>query len=133
MRTLKILCLVFCAMGVASAISGVSAVSFTPGRTDVASHDTAGSIVALSISAFFLLAWFGIHSRHVATWWLGWVVLFALLGDSLYSALSFGFGLPAQERWMVFTGALLIAALLFASGAWWWKRQRTYFDATPST
>ena len=120
-------------MGIGSAISGVSAVSFTPGHTDVAWHAWTGRIVALAISAFFLLAWFGIHRRHVATWWLGWVVLFALLGDFLYSSLSFGFGLPAQEHWMLFGGVILMVTLLFGYWAWWWKRHRAYFDATPST
>jgi hypothetical protein len=132
MPTLKIVCLVFCAMGVASAVSGVSAVSLTPGHTEIGRHDGTGRIVALGLAAAFALAWYGIHRRHVATWWLGWFLFFAILGDFLYGTLLFAFGLSGGERWAVLGGIALIVLLVFAYWASWWKRQRAYFDATPS-
>jgi hypothetical protein len=132
MRTLKIVCLFFCAMGIASAISDVSAVTFTPGHTEIAGHDWSGRVIAVGLAGFFLLAWYGIHRRHLATWWLGWLFFFGLLGDFLYASLTFAVGLPAAQRWVLVGGIVLIVMLVFGYWASWWKRQRAYFDVTPS-
>ena len=132
MRTLKIICLVFCAMGIASALSGVSAVSFTPGHTEISRHDWNGRVFAVGPAGAFALAWYGIHKRHVAPWWLGWFLFVAILGDFLYGTLLFAFGLSGGERWAVLGGIALMVLLVFGYWASWWKRQRTHFDATPS-
>jgi hypothetical protein len=130
MPTLKVVCLFFCAMGIASAISGVAAISFTPGHTEIARHNWSGRLFAVGVAVFFLLAWYGIHKRHLATWWLGWLVFFGVLGDFLYSSLTFAFGLSATERWVLLGGIILIVTLVFGYWASWWKRQRAYFHGT---
>jgi hypothetical protein len=117
-------------MGIISAVSGVSAISFTPGNTEITKHDWNGRLIALGFAGVFALAWYGIHRRYLATWWLGWLVFFGILGDCLYGSLTFAFGLPASERWVLLGGIILIVTLVLGFWASWWKRQRAYFDAT---
>ena len=132
MQTLKVVCLFFCVMGIASAISGIAAISFTPGHTEIARHDWSGRVIAFGLAGFFLLAWYGIHKRHFATWWFGWLIFFGLLGDFLYETLPFAFGLPGAQRWVLLGGIVLAVTLVFGCWAFWWKRQKAYFDVTQS-
>jgi hypothetical protein len=119
-------------MGIASAISGIAAISFTPGHTEIERHDWSGRVFAVGLAGFFLLAWYGIHRRYLAAWWIGWLIFFGLLGDCLYETSSFAFGLRGEERWVFLGGVVLFVTLVFGYWASWWKRQRPYFDATPS-
>jgi hypothetical protein len=132
MRTLKVICLVLCAMGIASAISGISAISFTPDHTEITKHDWNGRAIALGLAGVFALAWYGIHRRSLATWWIGWLVLLICLGDFLYATLPLAVSLPGVQRWALLGGIVLIVTLVFGFWASWWKRQRAYFDVMPS-
>ncbi len=89
-------------------------------------------MVTLGLAGVFALAWYGIHRRYLATWWLGCLVFFASLGDFLYQALPFAFGLPDGQRWLLLGGTALIVLLVFGYWGFWWKSQKAYFHATPS-
>src|SRR5690348_7696261 len=75
-------------LGLASALSGVSAYSVTTHGTSVAYHSGLLPRVVVGLwGVFLLLLAFGIHVRSMASYWGGWVLLACSCAWLLYAAL----------------------------------------------
>jgi hypothetical protein len=128
MRTLKIVCLLFCLLSVASIIAGGHAVRPAPFGTPVTGHGSVGMIWSFVNAVVFAGTFYGIHTRAPITWKLGWGVIVVGLLEFLYEALSSTMKLPETAHpWIASAAVLIGGAAVALYWGLWWKRQKPYF------
>jgi hypothetical protein len=132
-RTLKFALILFCVLGVASAITGIESAHSDPSGTVITRHTGFGRLFALAIAGVFAVAWFGVHRRLPIAWKLGWVVLAVSVFAFLFETLSFAATLNGTERFVLSAGVVLGAFAVAAYWGIWWRRHREYFmpDGAP--
>ncbi|MGB6874900.1 MAG: hypothetical protein WBD87_02590 [Candidatus Acidiferrales bacterium] len=131
MRILKIICILFCLMSVASAITGIQsahssmrAISGAPAHVSTIvtrERGTAARLWAIFVALVFAVAAYGIHKRAPFVWGLGWVVLCLAFLQFLIEVLSSSLRLPQPDRWIASSAILLGAGGVAAWWGIWWN------------
>jgi len=126
MRTLKIVCVFFCLLSLASALTGTRAIDWSSGGLHITKHAGIGVMLWSVFNALlYATAVYGIHRRVPMVWKLGWVVL-------IISSLHFMIGgvssvLRQPGGWVGAAGILIAGVLVTVYWGRWWNRQRDYF------
>jgi uncharacterized membrane protein len=135
-KTLKIICILFCVLSLVSGLTGVR--SFHASISAGKSVNSSANIVISKNIAFRIYAFlnailcgaaaYGIHKKVPATWKLGWVVLVVSLLNALVSALSSSLKLPLPDRWIASSAIVIGICAVAIYWGLWWKRKRNYFE-----
>ena len=139
LEVLKIICVFFCLMSVASAFTGVHAFHWsariTPdsaSATNMAvSRDNSfgGAVWSVIYALFYASAAYGIHKRARVAWKLGWIVIAGQLLYLPFWALSVTSKIPKSDSPGVAVAAVVIGGTAIALyWGFWWNRQKAYFD-----
>jgi hypothetical protein len=139
LEVLKIICVLFCLVLVASAFTGIHAFHWStgiapgsPSATNMAvarDNSFAGALWSAIRALFYAGVAYGIHKRALVAWKLGWIVI---AGQLLYLpvwALSVTSKIPRSESPKVAVAAIVVGGTAIAL-YWglWWNRQKAYFD-----
>jgi len=127
MRTLKIVCILFCLWSVVSIFTGSIFTFSSPSGQIEMRHYGSGTFYSVANALMFALAYYGIHRRAPIVWKLGWGFLAILYLEFLIQALSSSVKQP--QGWIA-SIAIAIGSLLVALyWGFWWKRQRSFFGS----
>ncbi len=128
MNKLKIMCLVFCVLPLASMLPHGHIVTPAPLASGVAAH---GPLHALWFGInfiFFAGAYYGIQKRAPVMWRVGWGLIVFGVSEFLILALSATVKFPATDHPWIASFAVVVGATVVASyWGFWWMRQKSYF------
>jgi hypothetical protein len=128
MRALKIICILFCLLSLASALTGMSAVHWsTSGGLHVRKQGGVGALLWSVFNALlYASAAYGIHRRVPVVWKVGWAVLIASSLEFMIRGIGSALTLPGG--WVACIG--IVVGGIFVTVYWgaWWNRQRDYFQ-----
>jgi hypothetical protein len=130
MRILKIMCIFFCLLFLAGALTGTHAIHWsTSGGLNVWKEAGVGPVLwSVSLALLYAYAAYGIHRKLPAVWKLGWVVF-------VFSALEFmiratSSAVTQAGGWVACIGIIVGGIGIAFYWGVWWNRQRNYFCAT---
>lgn len=132
MRLLKAFCIVFCLLSLISAFTGVHAVHYSYAGNVVTrqlgvDHSRLGMIVSVLNALLLAAAAYGIHTRALLAWKLGFAYLAIAYLGFIIQVLSASLRLP--EGWVAAVAVGAVSSLIFLWWGLWWKRQRDYFSS----
>ena len=130
MRTLKVICILFCAGSFVALVWGAHNILIAPTNSTLLKDSIRGTLVSAALGLFWAGAFYGIHKRLRVAWILGWCVIAALFLLFLVRVLPSTARLPEKDNPVVASAAAVIGDSIVAL-YWgiWWKRQRRYFNA----
>ena len=128
MRTLKVICLVFCLLSLASALTGIRAVHWsTSGGLNITKQRGVDVFLWSVLNALlYASAAYGIHRRVPVVWKYGWAVLIVSCLEFMIRGIDSARTLPGG--WAACIG--IVVGGIFVTVYWgaWWNRQRDYFQ-----
>ena len=128
MRTFQVICIGFCLLCVASAITGISYIEIAnnnPVKIEYA--DITGRIFSIVFACAFAAVAYGIQKRAKIIWIVGSILFIIIFIATLFEILSFTLRLPGVELWVATIGCLLGFGFVASYWGAWWLRQRIYF------
>jgi hypothetical protein len=127
MHNLKIVCVLFCVLSLASALTGIRAIHWsTSGGLEITKQIGIGvTLWAVFNALLYASAAYGIHRRIPVVWKLGWGVLIFSCLEFMLRAMSSALTLP--EGWAACIGIVVGAIAVTVYWGRWWNRQRDYF------
>jgi hypothetical protein len=127
MRDLKIVCVLFSVLSLASALTGIRAIHWsTSGGLEITKRIGIGvALWAVFNAVLYASAAYGIHRRIPGVWKLGWAVLIFSCLEFMVRAMSSAVTLP-EGRAACIGIAVGTIAVTFYWGRWW-NQQRDYF------
>ena|SRR5260221_8028732 len=127
MRALKIVCLLFSLLSVASVLTGVRAVNVTTSwGLNITKQPGVGALLWSVFNALlYASAAYGIQKRLPVVWKLGWVVLVVSSLEFMIRAMGSATKVPGS--WVLCIGILVGAVAVTVYWGAWWNRQMGYF------
>jgi hypothetical protein len=133
-RLLKIFCIFACLSCVARFVAIIMAHSSAPESMST-EHGIMAAILSLVLALVYAAEFYGIHTKAVFAWNLGWVIFGATFLGLFVAAGSAALEVPETDSpWVAFAGVMVGGSLVLLYWAFWWKRQKSYFTArSPSS
>lgn len=130
MRIFKLICVVFCAWSLVSALRGAYEIYAAAGiNTSAIKGSLLDTILSIVSTAFWTVAFYGVYKRSVLAWKLGWVAIGAFFVEFVAVGLVSTARLPRVDSPTIASAAVIVLAMLAALFAGlWWNRQKGYFD-----
>jgi hypothetical protein len=127
MRTLKAICILFCVLCIASALTGIRTIhwSTSEGLNITKQADFGNTLWSVFNALLYPGAAYGIHRRAPVVWKLGWAVLIISFLEFAIRGLSVSLSLP--NGWVASVGILIGGIVVTVYWGAWWGRQRDYF------
>ena len=127
MRVLQAICVLFCLLSIASAVTGIQSIRATSDGVAISRYSGFGRCYAIAAALVFAAAFYGIHRRSLVAWKLGWMVLAALTLGIVISALIDALKQPTPGHWMASCFMVIGGSAVAVFWGIWRKRQRGYF------
>jgi hypothetical protein len=133
MRAAKIACVVACVFSLAGFI-GIIREILSP---QTGSLFTGQNILAasglLAMALMCAVEFYGIHTKAIFAWKLGWVILTVLFLRFLADAGSSALQVPKNDSpWVAFGAVMVGGSAVAVYWGFWWKRQKDYFTQQAS-
>ncbi len=130
MRAAKIVCALACVFSLVGLIATIRGIRSPQTGALFTGHGILAAIGLLVIALMWAVEFYGIHTKAVFAWKLGWGILAAEFLRFLAVGGSFALQVPeADDPWVAF-GAVMVCGLVVAVyWGFWWKRQKDYFTA----
>lgn len=130
MRAAKIVCALACVFSLVGFIATIRGIRSPQTGALFTGHGILAAIGLLVIALMWAVEFYGIHTKAVFAWKLGWGILAAEFLRFLAIGGSFALQVPeADDPWVAF-GAVMVCGLVVAVyWGFWWKRQKDYFTA----
>jgi len=129
MRALKVFCILFCLVSVASALTGIRAVHWsTSGGLDITKQTGVGATLwSVFLALVYAGVAYGIHRRVPVVWKLGWAVLIVSSLEFTVGGIASALTLP--DGWVACVGILVAGIAITLYWGAWWNRQKDYFHS----
>jgi len=134
MRVLKVFCVIVCLVSAGRFVAIVHGIRLSQADSMLTTHSVIGMVGLLVIVLVYAVEFYGIHTKALFAWKLGWGILaatflqFVLLGGS--SALK----VPETDHpWVALVAVVVVGSLVALYWSLWWKRQKDYFTAQSPT
>jgi hypothetical protein len=93
-------------------------------------HGILAAISLLVVALMYAVEFYGIHTKALFAWNLGWIILAATLLEFFAAAGSAALEVPETDYpWVAFASVMVGGSLVALYWGVWWKRQRGYFTA----
>ena len=125
MKILKAICLVL-------TVIYLAAVGIGPLPQSTIHDPVAFRLVCFTSALAFAGLYYGIAKRLPAVWKLGWIAVIGIPIIVIFGALSSTTSLPSPDNWIASLLIVFSGAAILSVWAIWWKRQRAYFNPSPS-
>ena len=133
MRPLKIFCIFACLSCVARFVAIMRAHS-SAAESMSTEHGILAAIWLLVIALVYAAEFYGIHTKAIFAWKLGWGILAATFLELFVLAGSAALQVPETDYpWVAFAGVIVGGSLVALYWGFWWKRQKGYFTAQSPT
>ena len=134
MRAAKIACGLACVFSLGRFIAIIHGIRSPQTRSLFTGHGILAAIGLLVIALMYAVECYGIHTKALFAWRLGWGILAAMFLQFLvvggFSALQ----LPETDYpWVAFAAVMVGGSVVAAHWGFWWKRQKEYFTTQSPT
>src|SRR5208283_1976906 len=130
MRTAKIACALACLFSLVGFIVTILGIRSPQTGSLFTGHGILAAIGLLVIALMWAVEFYGIHTRALFAWKLGWGLLTLAFLWFLVAAGSSALEVPEIDHPRVAFGAVMVCGSVVAVyWGFWWKRQKDYFTA----
>jgi hypothetical protein len=130
MRAAKIACALACAFSLVRFIAIIRGIRSPQTGSLFTGHGVLAAIGLLVISLMCAVEFYGIHTKAVFAWKLGWVILIAEFLRFLVVGGSSALQVPEIDHpWVAFGAVMVCGSVVAVYWSFWWKRQKDYFAA----
>jgi hypothetical protein len=130
MRSAKIVCALACVFSLVGFIATTRGIRSPQAGSFFAGQGIFAAIGLLVIASMCAVEFYGIHTRALFAWKLGWGILAAVFLQFLVIGGSSALQVPEADHPLVAFGAVMICGSAVALyWGFWWKRQKDHFTA----
>ncbi len=134
MRLVKIFCVVASLSCLARVVAIARGIRSSETGSIGAGHGILAAIWLLAIALVYAVEFYGIHTKALFAWKLGWVILATTYLEFFVAAGSAAIKVPETDSPRVaFAGVMVVGALVASYWGLWWKRQKGYFTGQSPT
>jgi hypothetical protein len=134
MRVAKIACALACVFSLVQFIAMIRGIGSPQSSSLFTGHGILAAIVQLVIALMCAVEFYGIHTRALFAWKLGWGILAAMFLRFLIVAGSSALQVPEIDQpWVAFGAVMVCGSLVAVYWGVWWNRQKDYFTAQSPT
>jgi hypothetical protein len=130
MRTAKIACGLACVFSLVGFIVTILGIRSPQTVSLFTGHGILAAIGLLVIALMWAIEFYGIHTKAVFAWKLGWGILAAEFLRFLIVGGSSALQVPEIDHpWVAFAAVVVCGSVVALYWGFWWKRQKDYFSA----
>jgi hypothetical protein len=130
MRAAKIACVLACVFSLVQFIAIIRGIRSPQSASLFTGHGILAAIGLLVIALMWAVEFYGIHTKALFAWKLGWGLLAAEFLRFLVVAGSSALEVPEIDHpWVAFGSVMVGGSVVAVYWGFWWKRQKDYFTA----
>ena len=131
MRAAKIACALACVFSVVRFIAVIRGLRSSQTGSLFTGHGIVAAIGLLVIALMCAVEFYGIRTKALFAWKLGWVLLTAAFLQFLVVAGSSALEVPEIDHpWIAFGSVMVGGSVVAVYWSFWWKRQKDYFTTS---
>lgn len=130
MRAAKIACALACVFSLVGFVATILGIRSPQTGLLFIGHGIFAAIGLLVIALMWAVEFYGIHTKAVFAWKLGWGILAAEFLRFLLVGWSSALQVPEIDHpWVAFGAVMVCGSVVAVYWGFWWRRQKDYFTA----
>jgi hypothetical protein len=132
MRIAKIACVLVCVFSLTRFIAIIRGLRSPLAGSLFTGHGILAAVGLLVVALTCAIEFYGVHTKALFAWKLGWWILMAGFLQFLVGAGSSALQVPkADYPWVAFGAVMVGSSAVAVYWSLWWKNQKSYFTAQP--